>query len=94
MNEIDVVVPLKLTMDPNRVKNTLHMTYGDTCVEITDKKTKKELGYTISCLGGAIEVCVGKYTWTLLPKDLWMAVEHQVERFIKYEEKWGKKEAV
>lgn len=81
VQEIEVTVPLKLTFDPGRDKNYLHMTIGDTVVNMSRGKgeKKKELGWTIACMGGGTEVKIGDYTWTMSAKGLWLAVQNRIE---------------
>lgn len=57
------------TLDPDRTNNWLHMRFADTSVKVTEGDV--QIGEISGCLGGAIEVVIGKNAYTISPKDLW-----------------------
>jgi hypothetical protein len=75
---ITVPIMLRQTVKPGRDHNFLHMSFADTSATVLDKG--KELGMVVCCLGGAIEVRIGKEeVWTLNPLDLFKAVRAKVQ---------------
>lgn len=72
MNEI--TIPLKITYDPKREKNSIHLKFDDMCVNITDDKGNI-VGSIDVCIGGGIEFKIeeNKKIYFASTKDLWNA---------------------
>ena len=58
--------------NPTRKSGHLHLTLSDMVVKIMEGDT--QVGETVGCIGGATEIRIGEYTYTLNPLDLWKAV--------------------
>ncbi len=66
--------PIKMyeTWAPGRKCGHLHMTLADTEAKIMEGD--KQVGTVVGCIGGATEVRIDGYHYTLRPLDLWQAV--------------------
>lgn len=80
LEEIIVPVKLKCTINPNRANNFLHLTIGDVGGEFKNGKKGELIGEVVGCMGGGMEVRVGKWTWTMGVRDLFMAVYESQQR--------------
>lgn len=74
---IEISVKLRLTIDPSRAKNSLHLTIADTCAQVFNGD--RHIGRVAGCIGGAIEVSIDQpgglpIAYTLNPLHLFEAV--------------------
>jgi hypothetical protein len=81
---LTVPLDVKLLLDTDRFSSgALSITLGDTKTNIVNTETNKKLGHVIACLGGGIEIVVGKRHWRLAPLELWKAVQKADESYRK-----------
>lgn len=69
---LELPCKLKLTFDPARSQNYMHLTFSDVGFTVMNEETK--IGEVVGCLGGAMEFRIGELTYTLDTKALWQTV--------------------
>lgn len=75
---IEIMVPMRLTWNPQRSKNFLHMSFSDCCAEF--KIGDVPAGSVVGVIGGGVEINIktedgnNHYGYFISPMDLFKAV--------------------
>ena len=77
---LNLNIPLRLSFDPTKKNNFLHMTFSDTSVKAS--QDGKTVGEVLGCLGGGVEFRLtgDKRTWYASAKDMMFAFFEALEK--------------